>query len=140
MPLFSRLDHKLAEELVQEWPVHYWCKRSINQLLKHPKNIEHIKNVPLNKNLLKSIKKEGFLSPFLVLDTWYPVCGSQRLRAAQEMPVSWRKQEKVWVCRFTTAVYKPLFYWPNKEEGHKSVQQYFQMLEVVFKTLYMVLV
>ena len=54
-----------------------------------------------------------------------------------EMPEKWQKNNKVWVCRFDTAVYRPLFAWPNQQEGHEAVQKYFQMCEVVFKTLYM---
>lgn len=137
MALFSRIDPALAENLLESWPQHYWVQKSIKFILDQAKNKEHIKNVPLNKGLLESVKKNGFESPFLVLHTWYPVCGSQRLRVAQEMPIKWQKKTKVWVCRFNSSVYTPLFYWPNKEEGHKAVQQYFQMLEVVFKTLYM---
>ena len=137
MALFSRIDRKVAEELVTQWPHHYWAQYSVHYILSHAKNRQHISNVPLNDKLLESVQKNGFESPFLLLASWYPVCGSQRLRCALEMPEKWQKKTKVWVCRFTSEVYRPLFYWPSKEEGHKSVQQYFQMLEVVFKTLYM---
>lgn len=137
MALFSRVQKDLAEQLVQQWPSHYWIEKSVYFLLSQAKNKEHIKNIPLNEGLLESVKKVGFESPFLVLQSWYPVCGSQRLRVALELGEKWQKKQKVEVCRFTTQVYEPLFYWPNKQEGHKSVQQYFQMLEVVFKTLYM---
>lgn len=133
--LFSRISLQEAEELVQEWPPHYWTKKSIKFILDQKRN-EAIKAVPLNKPLLESVKKNGFESPFLVLKTWYPICGSQRLRVAKEMPVSWQKKTFVWVCRFTTEVYKPYFRWPDKEQAHASVQAYFQMMEVIFKTLY----
>lgn len=137
MALFARIDKTIADELVQDWPAHVWVQRSIHFLLNQPKNKEHIKNIPLNDKLLESVKKNGFESPFLVLDTWYPICGSQRLRVAMEMPLKWQKNNKVWVCKFKDAPYKPLFYWPSKEEGHEAVQRWFQMCEVVFKSLYM---
>ena len=138
MALFARIPYNQAEDLLMNWPSHRWIKRSIFQLLNsNPENRKNIAKVPLNPGLLESVKKNGFESPFLVLDTWYPICGSQRLRVAMEMPVKWQKNEKVWVCRFDQAAYKQLFLWPNKEEGHEAVQRYFQMCEVVFKTLYM---
>lgn len=137
MALFARLDKQIAEELLFEWPSHRWVQKSVKFLLSQGPNAEHIKNIPLNDKLLESVKKNGFESPFLVLHTWYPICGSQRLRVAQELGDAWCKKQKVWVCRFDNAPYKPLFYWPNKEEGHEATQRWFQMCEVVFKTLYM---
>lgn len=138
MGLFARIPYQQAEHLMDNWPSHRWYKRSIHFLLNHNKeNYNNISRVPLNENLLKSVKKHGYASPFLVLDTWYPICGSQRLRVAMEMPEKWQKKTEVWVCRFDKAAYKPLFFWPDKREGHEAVQRYFQMCEVVFKTLYM---
>lgn len=138
MALFARLPYKQAEDLMMNWPPHRWMKRSIFELLNaSPQNKQNISKVPLNPSLLESVKKNGFESPFLVLDSWYPICGSQRLRVAQEMPEKWQKKEKVWVCRFDNAPYKSFFLWPDRKEGHDSVQRYFQMCEVVFKTLYM---
>lgn len=138
MALFARIPYKQAEDLMSNWPPHRWYKRSIFELLNaSPENRKNIGKVPLNPGLLESVKKNGFESPFLVLDTWYPICGSQRLRVAMEMPVKWQKNNKAWVCKFDSAVYKQLFAWPSQEEGHEAVQRYFQMCEVVFKTLYM---
>jgi hypothetical protein len=138
MALFARIPYSQAEDLMMNWPSHRWMKRSIYELLNASKsNIENIAKVPVNPGLLESVKKHGFESPFLVLDSWYPICGSQRLRVAMEMPEKWQKKEKVWVCRFDNAVYKQLFAWPNQKEAHEAVQRYFQMCEVVFKTLYM---
>lgn len=138
MALFARIDYKQAEHLMENWPSHRWYKRSVYELLnKHPENKKNIAKVPLNPGLLKSVKLNGFESPFLVLDTWYPICGSQRLRVAMEMTEKWQKKNIVSVCKFDNAAYKQLFFWPNKQEGHDAVQRYFQMCEVVFKTLYM---
>lgn len=138
MALFARIEYKQAEHMMENWPSHRWFKRSIFELLNsNPSNRENIAKVPLNPGLLESVKRNGFESPFLVLDTWYPICGSQRLRVAMEMTEKWQKNNKVWVCKFDNAVYKQLFLWPSKEEGHEAVQRYFQMCEVVFKTLYM---
>lgn len=138
MALFARIPYDQAEDLLTNWPSHRWYKRSIYQILNaSPHNRKNIAKVPLNPGLLESVKKNGFESPFLVLDTWYPICGSQRLRVAMEMTEKWQKKTKVWVCKFDNAVYKSLFLWPNQQEGHDAVQRYFQMCEVVFKTLYM---
>ena len=47
--LFSRITLKEAEELVEEWPPHYWTKKSIKFILDQKRN-EAIKQVPLNKS------------------------------------------------------------------------------------------
>jgi len=138
MALFARIDRKTAEMLLMEsWPEHHWCERSLYFLLNEPKNKAHIPNIPLNPGLLESVKKHGYVSPFLVINNWYPICGGQRLRVAMELPVKFQKQTMVKVCRFTKDTWRPYYHWHNQQEGHKAVQMWFQMCEVVFKTLYM---
>lgn len=141
MPLFARMHPLEAEDLIDSWPHHRWHYRSIQDLLNYQKehnNDTQIEEITLNEPLLESIKEGGFVNPFLVTHTWYPICGSQRLRAALELPEEVRKNTVVRVCRFTQPVWKPLFKWPDKEESMKAAQIWFQMAEVVFKTVYCV--
>ena len=138
MALFARMDKKVAEKLVMEsWPEHHWCERSLWFLLNEPKNKKHVPNIPLNPGLLESVKKHGFVSPFLVINNWYPICGGQRLRVASELPEKYLKNTMVKVCRFNKDVWGPLHFWYDKTEGNKAVQIWFQMCEVVFKSVYM---
>ena len=138
MALFARMNKQTAEALVMEtWPQHSWHKRSLWWLLNQNVNKKNIPNIPLNDKLLESVKRNGFVSPFLVIDTWYPICGGQRLRVASEMPEKWLKKTEVDVCRLDRPVWKQLHHWHNQEEAHKVCQVFFQMYEVVFKSLYM---
>lgn len=137
MALYSRIPYQDAENLISKWPPHRWYTRSVKWLLEQPTNQKNILKVPLNHNLLESIQRDGFLSPFLVLPNWYPITGSQRLRCAAELPDEILLQSKIQVCRFDTEYWAPFFHWYDKNKGQECVQVYFQMCEVVFKTLYM---
>ena len=135
MALFARLDPAVAESLVESWPEHRWHYRDLDYLVNLDRN-RGIKDITLNEPLLESIRESGFVNPFLLTDQWYPICGSQRLRCALEMSVKERKNTIVSICRFTNPVWNPFYHWYDKEEGLKCTQVWFQMAEVVFKTVY----
>ena len=135
MALFARVAPNVAEGLIDSWPNHRWCYRDIEWVLKRPIN-QNIKNITLNEPLLESIRAGGFINPFLVTDKWYPICGSQRLRAAMELSTKERKNTHIRICRFEKPVWNPFFHWHSKEEGLKCAQVWFQMAEVAFKTIY----
>lgn len=134
MTLFARIDEQVAEQCIDDWPEHRWHYRTLQWLI--DQNHEKLKDITLNEPLLKSIKESGFVNPFLVTDLWYPICGSQRLRAALELPDKVRESTLVQICRFKQPVWKPFFHWYDKEEGLKCTQTWFQMAEVAFKTIY----
>lgn len=135
--LFARIDKAKAERLMESWPPHRWYERSVLWLLQQPTNQKNVKKVPLNEPLLESIRENGFQSPFLTTDSWYPITGSQRLRAAMELPDEVLAQTKIRICKFDKPYWQPFFNWYNQEKGQECVQIYFQMCEVVFKTVYM---
>ena len=137
MPLFARIDKKVADQVIETWPAHRWHKRSIHFLLNQKANKKNIPNLPVNPGLVKSIKEHGVVSPMLCIDSWYPICGGQRLRACSKMPLQWQKDTVIWVCRFEKPVWTQLYHWHDADEGAKAVQMWFQMCEVIFKTLYM---
>ena len=66
-------------------PPHTWYVRSINWLLEQEKVKENILSVPYNTNLAHSLYNHGMVSPILVMPNWYPIAGSQRLRAMAEL-------------------------------------------------------
>ena len=137
MALFARLPANVADSIIETWPQHRWYYRDLEWILKRPIN-HNISNITLNEPLLESIKDSGFVNPFLFTDKWYPICGSQRLRAAQELTTKQRKNTIVRCCVFTNPVWNPFFHWYDKDEGLKACQIYFQMAEVAFKTVYCV--
>jgi hypothetical protein len=137
MALFARLPANTADALVECWPEHRWYYRDLEWILKRPIN-KNIKNITLNEPLLESIKEGGFINPFLFTDKWYPICGSQRLRAAMELTTKQRKNTIVRCCVFKQPVWNPFFHWHDKDEGLKCAQVYFQMAEVAFKSIYCV--
>ena len=54
-----------------------------DRLLLEPTVVQNIHNVPANEPLIASIKENGIKNPFLAMKSWYPIAGSQRLRAVQ---------------------------------------------------------
>ena len=54
-----------------------------DRLLTEPTVAQNIHNVPANEPLIASIKENGIKNPFLCMKSWYPIAGSQRLRAVQ---------------------------------------------------------
>ena len=55
---------------------------STNHLLEQEVVQKNIRNVPVNMKLVESMHKEGIHNPLLLMANWYPLAGSQRVRAA----------------------------------------------------------
>ena len=115
-------------------PPHTWYVKKLGWLLKQPKVKENIKAVPLNKPLYKSVFAHGIKAPFLVMPNWYPIAGSQRLRAASELEEL--GEEEVRVCRINEEYWLLWYLWGQKDFRDKAVAVYFQMLELVWKSRY----
>ena len=106
-------------------------------MLEQPQIAENIMEVPLNKRLMKSIRKHGITNPLLCMKQWYPLAGSQRIRAVAEI----KKQYpnfcvNVTVHRFLEDWHNCFYLWPDKEFRSSAIAVWFQMQEVVFKSLY----
>ena len=56
-------------------------RRSVKFLLNQKKVYQNIERVPLNTKLLDSIEKDGLMNPILTMPNYYPIAGSQRMRA-----------------------------------------------------------
>ena len=106
-------------------------------MLEQPQVAENIMEVPLNKKLMKSIRKHGITNPLLCMKQWYPLAGSQRIRAVAEI----KKQYPnfcvdVTVHRFLEDWHNCFYLWPDEEFRSKAIAIWFQMQEVVFKSLH----
>lgn len=132
-----RLTSKQTDVLIQHLPSHRWYKKTLKELLSHKVVVENVPSIPLNEELLESLIKYGFKAPMLVMDSWYPICGSQRLRAAIELPESVLESTVIDVMKLDNSVWTPFYFWADKKEGHRCSQILIQQLELVFKSAYM---
>jgi hypothetical protein len=106
-------------------------------LLEQPQVSQNIMNVPLNEPLCASIKENGILNPFLLMKMWYPLAGSQRLRAVAELKKDNPKINlPVTVHRFLEDWHNCFYLWPDEEFRSKAIAIWFQTQEVVFKSKY----
>ena len=111
---------------------------STNFMLEQPQVIDNIKNVPVNQPLVDSILKQGMLNPFLCMKEWYPLAGSQRIRAVlhikQNIEEAYNTQ--IIVHRFLEDYHNVFYLWGDKEFRSKAIAIWFQLQELVFKSLY----
>ena len=56
-------------------------QRSVKFLLNQPTVRDNIHKVPVNEPLMESLIEHGMKSPILTMPSYYPIAGSQRLRA-----------------------------------------------------------
>ena len=98
----------------------------------------NIENVPLNIPLLDSVLYEGILNPILTMENWYPLAGSQRIRVVHEIKKRHNKNYNlnVVVHRFLKDYHNVYYLWPDTEFRSKAIAIWFQLQEVVFKSLY----
>ena len=118
----DRIGHKSAE-LVGVPPFEIRVVTT-DFLLEQPQVSQNIMNVPLNEPLCASIKENGILNPFLLMKMWYPLAGSQRLRAVAELK---KDNPKI---NLPVTVHRFL------EDWHNCIAIWFQTQEVVFKSKY----
>ena len=106
-------------------------------MLSQPQVEENIMQVPLNKKLMYSIRENGIKNPHLCMKQWYPLAGSQRLRAVAQI----KKYNKdfnlnITVHRFLEDWHNCFYLWPDEEFRSKAIAIWFQTQEVVFKSKY----
>ena len=109
-----------------------------NFILSQPTVAENINNVPLNEPLVESILKEGIKNPHLCMNNWYPIAGSQRIRAVSHIRdnIDENYNINITVHRFLGDYHNVFYLWSEKEFVDKAIAIWFQMQEVVFKSLY----
>ena len=109
-----------------------------NFILSQPTVAENIRNVPVNEPLVESILKEGIKNPHLCMESWYPIAGSQRIRAVAHIRdnIDENYNININVHRFLGDYHNVFYLWSDKEFTSKAIAIWFQMQEVVFKSLY----
>ena len=108
-----------------------------NFLLEQPQVAENIMEVPLNEKLMESIKESGIVNPHLCMKMWYPLAGSQRIRAVAEIKKTNPDFNlNIVVHRFLEDWHNCFYLWPDEELRSTAIAVWFQMQEVVFKSLY----
>ena len=108
-----------------------------NFLLEQPQVAENIMEVPLNEKLMESIKESGIVNPHLCMKMWYPLAGSQRIRAVAEIKKTNPDFDlNITVHRFLEDWHNCFYLWPDEKLRSTAIAVWFQMQEVVFKSLY----
>lgn len=102
---------------------------------------KNIERVPLNEPLYKSIEKDGILNPILCMPSYYPIAGSQRIRALWELvkthPEGYTfKDIKIEVHRFEKEWWNMFYLWSEKDFRDKAIAIWFQMVELAWKSKY----
>jgi len=106
-----------------------------DRLLIEPTVAQNIHNVPANEPLIASIKENGIKNPFLAMKSWYPIAGSQRLRAVQIIKETNPDFDlNITVHRFLDDWHNCYYLWPDEEFRSQAIAIWFQMQEAVFKT------
>lgn len=106
-----------------------------DRLLIEPTVAQNIHNVPANEPLIASIKENGIKNPFLLLKSWYPIAGSQRLKAVQIIKeINPDFNLNVTVHRFLEDWHNCYYLWPDKKFRADAIAIWFQMQEAVFKS------
>ena len=99
---------------------------------------KNIEKVPVNSQLVDSILKEGIRNPHLCMANWYPLAGSQRIRAALwikcNIEETWN--ENIVVHRFLEDYHNVFYLWGDEEFRSQAIAIWFQLQELVFKSLY----
>ena len=93
-------DDRVSRETAELIPLppHTWYVKTVGWMLEQAKVKENIENVPPNEPLTNSLRQHGIKSPILCMPNWYPIAGSQRMRAAVDLPEI--HDQEIRVCRF----------------------------------------
>ena len=111
---------------------------STDFMLEQPQVKSNIERVPVNQPLVDSILKEGIVNPHLCMTSWYPLAGSQRIRAAlhikENIDETWN--ENITVHRFLEDYHNVFYLWGDETFRTQAIGIWFQLQELVFKSLY----
>lgn len=134
-----RITRKTAELVAI--PPTTWTVRSIKSLLEEESIVKNIYNVGLNQPLLESLKRDGMMNPILVMPTWYPIVGSQRIRVFQEIketePEHPCLDQLVRVARFEKEYWNMYYLWGADENFRsKAIAVWFQTVELAWKSIH----
>ena len=99
---------------------------------------DNIRNVPVNQPLVDSILKQNMLNPLLCMKEWYPLAGSQRIRAVLHIKenIDETYSTQITVHRFLEDYHNIFYLWGDEDFRSKAIAIWFQLQELVFKSLY----
>ena len=111
---------------------------STDFMLEQPQVKDNIRNVPVNQPLVDSILKQNMLNPLLCMKEWYPLAGSQRIRAVLHIKENIEEtySTQITVHRFLEDYHNIFYLWGDKDFRSKAIAIWFQLQELVFKSLY----
>ena len=137
----NRIKKETAELIA--FPPTTWYTKSVEWLIKQESFANNFENIPVQEELVEDLFKNGIQAPILVMPNWYPICGSQRLRACADIQQKFMGlhpilQQQVRVCRFEKEYWNAFHLWGDVEFRNKAIQVYFQMLEVAFKSIHFI--
>ena len=137
----NRIKKETAELIA--FPPTTWYTKSVGWLLEQEPFAQNFENIPVQEELVQDLFKNGIEAPMLVMPNWYPICGSQRLRACVDIQQKFMGlhpilQQQVRVCRFEKEYWNAFHLWPYEEFRSKAIQVYFQTLEIAFKSIHFI--
>ena len=137
----NRIKKETAELIA--FPPTTWYTKSVGWLLEQEPFAQNFENIPVQEELVQDLFKNGIEAPMLVMPNWYPICGSQRLRACVDIQQKFMGlhpilQQQVRVCRFEKEYWNAFHLWPDEEFRSKAIQVYFQTLEIAFKSIHFI--
>ena len=137
----NRIKKETAELIA--FPPTTWYNKSVGWLLEQETFAQNFENIPVQEELVQDLFKNGIEAPMLVMPNWYPICGSQRLRACVDIQQKFMGlhpilQQQVRVCRFEKEYWNAFHLWPDEEFRSKAIQVYFQTLEIEFKSIHFI--
>ena len=134
---------RISKELADRIPLPPFTveTQKVKFLLNQKAVYQNIHKVPLNHKLMDSVEQFGIMSPILTMPHYYPIAGSQRLRALWELvrthPEGYTfKDIKIEVHRFNENWWDLMYLWGDKKERDRMVAIWFQMAELVWKSRY----
>ena len=137
----NRIKKETAELIA--FPPTTWYTKSVGWLLEQEPFAQNFENIPVQEELVEDLFRNGIEAPMLVMPNWYPICGSQRLRACVDIQQKFMGlhpilQQQVRVCRFEKEYWNAFHLWPDEEFRSKAIQVYFQTLEIAFKSIHFI--
>jgi hypothetical protein len=134
--------HRISKETAElvALPPTTWYVKSVNWMLEQEEIIKNIEVVPVNEELTDSIKKFKIINPILCLPSWYPLVGSQRIRACyhvkQTEPNHPLLKQEIRVAKFDAEYWNAFYLWGEEDFRSKAITIYFQMMELAWKSIH----
>lgn len=134
--------HRISRETAElvAIPPITWYVKKVSWILEQERVKENIKTVPVNEELLESIRKYKMINPILCLTDWYPLVGSQRIRVFQHLkdtdPENEALHQEIRVAKFDADYWNAFYLWGEEDFRSKAITVYFQMIELAWKSIH----